>query len=1210
MAYTRPAAPLEINPNSTLLPNAIVWALGNNGSGTSFGRAALDMSYVGDPAQFVKMTDYSKIFENSTHARFEIPNTNGLESHDFTAVVAFYVPETLAVNLHVWNTTTRDKGTGFIAPGLQLLVRPDLSVTVNRANEVEMINKPGQLVGGAVNTIALTRNNAANQTYISINGNTAIALAQGDFEWGAKSMFGNGQFRSEPDAGIELHFFAQAPASTTQANLAALSADPGQVVRTVGTSGAGGDYQPTDAFIGSTGSSVRINFPSALGMQQSGGSTTSGIPTSAFSVPGHTVTSVSSNPAVGAENQVVLGVDPLITGGEILAVSYTKPASGPSVRDAFGNEAASFTALPLKNLVMGQFVSAATNGDGTAIVLTANKELRATNAGTEAFTVPGRTVTGLEVAGKKVTLFVTPTINAGDTATVSHSRVSPGSVSDTYGVVIDSVTDLAVANVAGAGIWKFLGNEGQTVTVPANSRVRYGVEGKYVEKIVSGTITISNATFTDPATGAIKHADIYVTDMATGYAVTGPNMGPVGESSPFVVSVDGLLPTPLVITPSAPGLTFSPSTITLTNANLTALFSAVSTVQGAASITFTNNGGFANPAAMSYQSVTSILKTFGSAGDDFADLNAAIDYANTIDPAGSKLMVVLEGTANVASVNRNLKPASADADYYVLVRPKAAQSFAVLNQSGALHESMSGLTMNIAADSLRMGGGVVLEGWKINITAANGLQWRNDGAAPITTLRRCFVLANADNAMANNAYRSSRLEDCFVVRTSAHTGKFFTAPWVLQLVRTTFLSKGGTTPIVHDGGWSSTALIEDCAYSGFPSNPIGQLSGFTRRGNVISSVLTDATGFTIDTAGQFFADINSNYRAGPALRGKASQYSKSTLDILGNNRGLTPDVGAAQFTPATPLAVATVTNQPVPDGSSQTFSGTYSGTVNSATITLSPGNPADGAESIGPLDVPFSGGTWSITVDDHVPGNYVPSILFMNEGGAAAAAGAKSYTINGVSGGTVDPGVQEAATGIVWTIQSTGAAGVESPPFTVSLNGSYQGTVRVTPTATDGTFNPPYVDLIDGGSGTFTYTPATAGTKMVGLTNNAGLQNPLSVDFVATAQQLPGPSLQITTADGLVLRGPKMNLAGTVTLQDAPDAKLEMFLDDQVSSQSAKFTGVIAINGGLWSLSSDSVTPGVYRFRLVATANGQTVTARTGVLRVLGMTGVVALPVA
>jgi hypothetical protein len=57
--------------------------------------------------------------------------------------------------------------------------------------------------------------------------------------------------------------------------------------------------------------------------------------------------------------------------------------------------------------------------------------------------------------------------------------------------------------------WKTLGNEGATATVPANSEVRYGITGKWVNKTLSGSFVIRNDTFgSDPAPGVGKMAQI------------------------------------------------------------------------------------------------------------------------------------------------------------------------------------------------------------------------------------------------------------------------------------------------------------------------------------------------------------------------------------------------------------------------------------------------------------------------------------------------------------------------------------------------------------------------------------------------------------------------------------------------------------------------------------------------------------------------------
>ena len=55
--------------------------------------------------------------------------------------------------------------------------------------------------------------------------------------------------------------------------------------------------------------------------------------------------------------------------------------------------------------------------------------------------------------------------------------------------------------------WARIASEGQTVEVPADSTVRYGAafDDRYIERVVSGSVTASNAFFgSDPARGTPK----------------------------------------------------------------------------------------------------------------------------------------------------------------------------------------------------------------------------------------------------------------------------------------------------------------------------------------------------------------------------------------------------------------------------------------------------------------------------------------------------------------------------------------------------------------------------------------------------------------------------------------------------------------------------------------------------------------------------------
>jgi hypothetical protein len=102
--------------------------------------------------------------------------------------------------------------------------------------------------------------------------------------------------------------------------------------------------------------------------------------------------------------------------------------------------------------------------------------------------------------------------------------------------------------------------------------------------------------------------------------------------------------------------------------------------------------------------------------------------------------------------------------------------------------------------------------------------------------------------------------------------------------------------------------------------------------------------------------------------------------------------------------------------------------------------------------------------------------------------------------------VASAATGVTLSGPTAGTAGQASTNFTVGVTpggGAISGTVTVTPNdgGAGGTFSPTSVSLTTASpTATFTYTsPASAGTYVIGVTNNAGLTNPSSINYVAAA---------------------------------------------------------------------------------------------------------------
>ena len=91
----------------------------------------------------------------------------------------------------------------------------------------------------------------------------------------------------------------------------------------------------------------------------------------------------------------------------------------------------------------------------------------------------------------------------------------------------------------------------------------------------------------------------------------------------------------------------------------------------------------------------------------------------------------------------------------------------------------------------------------------------------------------------------------------------------------------------------------------------------------------------------------------------------------------------------------------------------------------------------------------------------------------------------------------------------SGSVNVASSSFTVSVSGPVTADIVVTPGSGGGggAFAPPAVTLTAAAtSATFVYTPTSAGTKSIGVTNNQGLANPANVDYSVTAPSGANPT--------------------------------------------------------------------------------------------------------
>ena len=115
--------------------------------------------------------------------------------------------------------------------------------------------------------------------------------------------------------------------------------------------------------------------------------------------------------------------------------------------------------------------------------------------------------------------------------------------------------------------WRFIGSEYQEFTVPADSKIRYGISGQYIEKTLSGTFVATNSLFgTDPAPGQTKYVEAYLPiSPATSIVLERVNATmPVGVSGQtFSVTTDGYVSEDVTVTINGNGINLSPNLLSL-----------------------------------------------------------------------------------------------------------------------------------------------------------------------------------------------------------------------------------------------------------------------------------------------------------------------------------------------------------------------------------------------------------------------------------------------------------------------------------------------------------------------------------------------------------------------------------------------------------------------------------------------------------------------
>jgi hypothetical protein len=103
------------------------------------------------------------------------------------------------------------------------------------------------------------------------------------------------------------------------------------------------------------------------------------------------------------------------------------------------------------------------------------------------------------------------------------------------------------------------------------------------------------------------------------------------------------------------------------------------------------------------------------------------------------------------------------------------------------------------------------------------------------------------------------------------------------------------------------------------------------------------------------------------------------------------------------------------------------------------------------------------------------------------------------------------------------------------------------------------------------------------------------------------PTVGISTTDAGIMNGKTATLSGTVNLQGDSTGTVTLALVSQTGAGTIAVSGSTSVSGGAWTRQF-TVPRGLWKIVVTASANGKTVTATTGNIRVLGLVGNFTLP--
>lgn len=542
---------------------------------------------------------------------------------------------------------------------------------------------------------------------------------------------------------------------------------------------------------------------------------------------------------------------------------------------------------------------------------------------------------------------------------------------------------------------------------------------------------------------------------------------------------------------------------------------------------------------------TQIIKKYG-AGQEFTTAAQLKTYILSLDLVATDSNVVIKVIGSLSWLD-DIKPITSDDTHRVLITSEDGQSPNDLNRT----------TFNFPATGSevvlpRIGGGyglymktgVDFENIRVRITgdAAQSNVITMEGHDADSTVdiafRKCRIRDESLHASRSFAFNVSsnaaEFSDCFIemngVANKVFGGNTVQRPFARNTVVATGAAQGtatlfesGSTPIIN----SVFLGISKVGATGAPGVSITNC--FANTAQAANSV---TAGLTINTTtGALTVNETTDFRpaAGGPLIDAATAAAQGTNDILGLNRGPTPDIGAWELTPFAPSPTGTITSIVV-SGQTVTVSGTTANapTSSMASLTLATTPYNSGVAQTG-VAVTLGTGTFTVTFSNVAVGRYVPTVTLTNAGGGNAASNPQgNVDVLGASGtvtSQVLDGQQLTITGT--TTGNPTAVPVLIPAAASNPNGAItatkdatlgSGTFTVTIALGAGNYDPGVVRFTTA-AGTSLPITGTSAVSVIGITGNPeapGGENPPPASTVSSVTVSPGTATGSATFSATV----------------------------------------------------------------------------------------------